>query len=176
MKRTLITLALVAAAGTAGAQTVTTPPVGGATVTPPSVGSGSVTTPPANAPAINTPAVPSRSVGAGGAAVTTPPVSGATVMPPLAGSAGVTTPGVNPPSVSTPGVNSRSASVPNMANAPALPNAPGSNGAAKRIQADGYKNVQGLTRGTDGKWHGTAMRGNTMVGVVVDGRGNVSTQ
>jgi predicted Rossmann fold nucleotide-binding protein DprA/Smf involved in DNA uptake len=63
-----------------------------------------------------------------------------------------------------------------MANAPALPNAPGSNGAAKRIQADGYKNVEGLVRGTDGKWHGTAMRGNTKVGVIVDGRGNVSSQ
>jgi hypothetical protein len=74
------------------------------------------------------------------------------------------------------GVNAPSAVAPNTANAPALPNAPGSNGAAKRIQADGYKNVQGLTRGTDGKWHGTAMRGSTLVGVVVDGRGNVSTQ
>ena len=47
MKRTLVTLALMAAAGTAGAQTVTTPSVGGATVTPPSVGPGTVTTPPA---------------------------------------------------------------------------------------------------------------------------------
>jgi hypothetical protein len=61
MKRTLLTLALVAAAGAAGAQTVTTPPVGGATVTPPSVGSG---TTPAVAPAVNTPAA-LRSVGAG---------------------------------------------------------------------------------------------------------------
>ena len=42
MKRTLITLALVAAAGTAGAQTVTPPSVGGATVTPPSVGGASL--------------------------------------------------------------------------------------------------------------------------------------
>ena len=58
MKRTLVTLALVAAAGTAGAQTVTTPPVGGATVTPPSVGSGAVTTPPVAPPTVNTPACP----------------------------------------------------------------------------------------------------------------------
>jgi hypothetical protein len=120
--------------------------------------------------------------GAAGAQTATPPsatppsVSGATVTPPAVSSGAVATPAVNPPRMSTPGVNAPSAVAPNTANAPALPNAPGSNGAAKRIQADGYKNVQGLTRGTDGKWHGTAMRGSTMVGVVVDGRGNVSTQ
>jgi hypothetical protein len=129
MKRTLITLTLVAAAGTAGAQTAMPPSVSGATVTPPAASSGAVTTPP-----------------------------------------------VNPPGMSTSGVNAPPAMAPNTANARALPNAAGSNNAAKRIQADGYKNVQGLTRGTDGKWHGTAMRGNTMVGVVVDGRGNVSAQ
>jgi len=39
MKRTLIALALVAAAGTAGAQTVTTPPGRRCHVTPPSAGS-----------------------------------------------------------------------------------------------------------------------------------------
>jgi hypothetical protein len=119
--------------------------------------------------------------GAAGAQTATPPsatppsVSGATVTPPAVSSGTVTTPAANPPRMSTPGVNAPSAVAPNTANA-ALPNAPGSNGAAKRIQADGYKNVQGLTRGTDGKWHGTAMRGSTLVGVVVDGRGNVSTQ
>ena len=106
----------------------------------------------------------------------TPSVSGATVTPPAASSGAVTTPPVNPPTMSTSGVNAPPAMAPNTANAPALPNAPGSNGAAKRVQADGYKNVQGLIRGTDGKWHGTAMRGSSMVGVVVDGRGNVSTQ
>ena len=176
MKRTLITLALVAAAGSAGAQTVTTPPVGGATVTPPSVGSGAVTTPPVAPPTVSTPAVPSRSVGAAGGAVTTPPVSGATVTPPSAGSAGVTTPGVNPPSVRTPGVDSRSISTPNTANAPALPNARGSASAQTKIEADGYKNVQGLTRGPDGKWHGKALRGGAQVDVTVDAAGRVSTQ
>src|ERR1700680_13830 len=105
MKRTLITLALVAAAGTAGAQTAIPPSVSGATVTPPTASTGAVTTPP-----------------------------------------------VNPPKMSTSGVNAPPAMAPNTANAPALPNAPGSNNAAKRVQADGYKNVQGLTRGTDGKW------------------------
>jgi len=166
MKRTLITLALVAAAGTAGAQTVSTPPVGGATVTPPSVGSGAVTTPPISSPAATTPAVPSRSVGAGGATVTTPPVSGATVMPPSAGSAGATTPGVNPPSVSAP----------STANLPPQPNAQGSTNAVKKIEKDGYKNVQGLTRNPDGSWSGKALRGGSMVDVQVDARGNVITK
>ena len=118
MKRTLLTLALVAAAGTAGAQTVT----------PPSVGSGSVTTPSVNP-------------------------------------GGVTTPGVTPPSVTTP----------NTANLPAA-NAEGSAAARARIEADGYSNVQGLTRGPDGKWRGQATRGNARVGVTVDASGRVATE
>lgn len=176
MKRTLLTLALVTAAGAAGAQTATTPPVGGGTVTPPSVGGGAVTTPPATPPTVNTPAVPSRSVGAGGATVTTPPVSGGAVQTPSAGPVGATTPGVNPPSVSTPGVPSRSVTAPNTANAPALPNAQGSANALKKIEGDGYKNVQGLTRNPDGSWSGKAMRGGAMVDVQVDARGNVITK
>ena len=108
--------------------------------------------------------------------MTTPPVSGATVMPPSAGSASVTTPGVNPPSVSTRGVGSQSVTAPSTANAPPLPNAAGSGSVRAKIEADGYKNVEGLVRGADGKWHGTAMRGNTKVGVIVDGRGTVSSQ
>ena len=165
MKRTLMTLALVAAAGTAGAQTVTTPPVGGATVTPPSVGSGSVTTPPVAAPAVNTPAVPSRSVGAGGAAVTTPPVSGATVMPPSAGSAGVTTPGVNPPGVSTRASNSRRSACParpmrRRCPTPRLGQRPRQD-RGRRLQ----ERRRAWTAVPDGKWHGTAMRGSAEVDV-----------
>jgi predicted Rossmann fold nucleotide-binding protein DprA/Smf involved in DNA uptake len=45
-----------------------------------------------------------------------------------------------------------------------------------KIEADGYKNVQGLARGADGKWHGKALRGSTMVDVVVDAAGKVTTQ
>jgi hypothetical protein len=176
MKRTLLTLALVTAAGAAGAQTVTTPPVGGATVTPPSVGGGAVTTPPMAPPAVNTPAAPSRSVGAGGATVTTPPVSGGTVQPPTTGAAGVTTPGVNPPSASTPGMPSQSVTAPSQANLPAAPNAQGSANAVKKIEADGYKNVQGMTRNRDGSWSGKALRGSAMVDVHVDARGNVVTK
>jgi hypothetical protein len=48
--------------------------------------------------------------------------------------------------------------------------------AQKKIEADGYKNVQGLTRGADGKWHGKAMRGSTLVDVTVDRAGRVSTE
>jgi hypothetical protein len=176
MKRTLLALALVTAAGAAGAQTVTTPPVGGATVTPPSVGGGAVTTPPVAPPAVNTPAMPSRSVGAGGATATTPPVSGGAVQAPSAGSAGMTTPGVNSPSVRTPGVPSQSVTAPSQANLPAAPNAQGSANAVKKIEGDGYKNVQGMTRNPDGSWSGKALRGGAMVDVHVDSRGNVMTK
>lgn len=57
MKRTLITLALVAAAGTAGAQTVTPPSVGSGTVTTPPVNPGSVTTPSVTPPSASAPSV-----------------------------------------------------------------------------------------------------------------------
>lgn len=173
MKRTLLTLALVTAAGAAGAQTVTTPPVGGATVTPPSVGGAAVTTPPVAPPAASTPAVPSRSLGAGGATVQTPSASGGTIQPPAAGAAGVTTPGVSPPSASTSGAN---VTLPSQANAPAMPNAQGSANAVKKIERDGYKNVQGMTRNPDGSWSGKALRGGAMVDVQVDARGNVVTK
>jgi hypothetical protein len=176
MKRTLLTLALVTAAGAAGAQTATTPSVGGATVTPPSVGGGAVTAPSTSAPPVTTPAVPSRSVGAGGATVTTPPASSGTVQAPSTGAAGATTPGVNPPSVSTPRVPSQSVTAPSQANLPAAPNAQGSANAVKKIQADGYKNVQGMTRNPDGSWSGKALRGGAMVDVHVDARGNVITK
>ncbi len=118
MKRTLLTLAIVAAAGAAGAQTVT----------PPSIGPGTVTTPP-----------------------------------------------VNPGTVTTPGITPPSATTPDIAKLPAA-NAEGSAAARARIEADGYSNVQGLTRGPDGKWRGQATRGNARVGVVVDANGRVVTE
>jgi hypothetical protein len=43
------------------------------------------------------------------------------------------------------------------------------------IQADGYKSPQGVVRGPDGRWHGKALRGTTLVDVSVDGRGNVTS-
>jgi len=48
--------------------------------------------------------------------------------------------------------------------------------AQKRIEADGYKNVQGMALGSDGLWHGRAMRGSSEVQVTVDKQGNVTQQ
>jgi len=103
-------------------------------------------------------------------------LQGGTVSAILAGSAGVTTPGVNPPSVSTPGVRSQSVTAPSQANLPPAPNAQGSANAVKKIERDGYKNVQGMTRNPDGSWSGKALRGGAMVDVQVDARGNVVTK
>lgn len=124
------------------------------TVTSPSVGPGSVTTPPVNPGTVTTPSVPG-----------TPGIGGATIMPPGTTSGGVTTPGVTPPSVATP----------DIANLPAA-NAEGSAAARARIEAEGYSNVQGLTRGRDGNWRGQATRGGARVGVTVDASGRVATE
>ena len=139
MQRTLLTLALVAAAGTAIAQTSN----------PPAAGTGSPTTAPSTpsttAPSADAPAAPSQTMGAGG---------------------GATAPGMNQPT----GTYDT-----NTANAPGRMS--GQAGIAqKRIEADGYKNVQGLAQGSDGLWHGRAMRGSTEVQVTVDRQGNVSQQ
>ena len=48
--------------------------------------------------------------------------------------------------------------------------------AQRRIEADGYQNVQGLAQGSDGLWHGRAMRGSAEVQVIVDRLGNVLQQ
>ncbi len=156
MQRTLLTLALITAAGTAFAQTVT----------PPAASGGSVTTPPVTAPSASMPSVPSQTMGAGGATATTPGVGGATVNPPSASAGGVTTSGINQPSM-TQDTNTANAS----------PQLSGQAGIAqKRIEADGYKNVQGLAQGSDGLWHGRAMRGSAEVQVTVDKQGNVAQQ
>ena len=52
----------------------------------------------------------------------------------------------------------------------------GSANAVKKIERDGYKNVQGLQRNPDGSWSGKALRGGAMVDVQVDARGNVVTK
>ena len=176
MKRTLMTLALVAAAGAAGAQTVTTPPVGGATVTPPSVGGGAVTTPPVAPPAVNTPAVPSRSVGAGGATVTTPPVSGGTVQAAVGRFGGRDHAGRQSAEREHAGRAVAVGDGAQQANAPARPTPRARPTRSRRSRRDGYKNVQGLTRNPDGSWSGKALRGGAMVDVQVDARGNVITK
>lgn len=63
----------------------------------------------------------------------------------------------------------------NVAPAPAPAAGMASENAARaRIEADGYRQVTGLTRGADGTWRGQAMRGSTPVGIRVDARGSVS--
>jgi hypothetical protein len=64
----------------------------------------------------------------------------------------------------------------NLADAPAQPLNGAARTAQKRIERDGYKSVQNLQQGSDGLWHGTAMRGNASVEVTVDHAGGVSAQ
>jgi hypothetical protein len=104
-----------------------------------------------------------------------------TTTPPASSGGSVTTPSATTPSTSTggaatPGINQPSpTSDTNTANA--TPRLTGQAGIAqKRIEADGYKNVQGLAQGSDGLWHGRAMRGNAEVQVTVDKQGNVAQQ
>jgi len=144
MKKSLLVLALVTAAGTAAAQTATTPPVGSGTVTTPSVGSGTATTPTPMQP-------PTTSMPSAGAPSATAPTT--------------TMPSATPPSVATTPPASSGGMM-----------APGEAQARARIERDGYKNVGSLTKGPDGMWRGTAMRGSTSVQVMVDARGNVVTE
>ena len=156
MKRTLLTLALVAAAGTAGAQTMQTQ--GAGTVNPGTqtntgapMNSGTqmnTGTPMNSGPQMNT----GTQTNSG-----TPMNSGAQMN---SGTSANGSTGTN--------------TAPEMANAPRLTGAAGT--AQKRIEADGYKNVTGLAQGADGLWHGTAMRGNTQVQVTVDRAGKVAAQ
>ena len=153
MKRTLVTLALVAAAGTAGAQTVQTQ-VGGQTVQTPTAstmntGNSATTVPPGAGTPVGTAVTTDSNVGMRGAPMNSNMSA--------SGSAGVS-------------------SNANMANAPA-PRLTGAAGTAqRRIEMDGYKNVQGMAQGSDGLWHGRAMRGSTEVQVTVDRAGNVSAR
>ncbi len=48
--------------------------------------------------------------------------------------------------------------------------------ARSAIETDGYKQVTGLVRSTDGGWQGKALRGAAAVTVRVDARGNVSAE
>jgi len=63
-----------------------------------------------------------------------------------------------------------------VANAPTQQLAGAAATAQKRIEQDGYKNVQNVQKGDDGLWHGTAMRGNTQVQVTVDRSGHVKAK
>jgi hypothetical protein len=153
MKRTLVTLALVAAAGTAGAQTVQMQN-GGQPVQMP-IGS-----------TMNT----------GNSATTQPPGGGVPVGNTVTTNSNAPTHGSQMNSNMGASGSAGASSSQNMANAPA-PSLTGAAGTAqRRIEMDGYRNVQGLAQGSDGLWHGRAMRGNTEVQVTVDRAGNVSAR
>ncbi|HLG48875.1 MAG TPA: hypothetical protein VKY24_21710 [Reyranella sp.] len=56
------------------------------------------------------------------------------------------------------------------------PSAEDDAGAKRAIEFDGYKNVHGVVKGSDGLWHARAMRGRTEIAVTVDASGTVSAQ
>jgi hypothetical protein len=153
MKRTLLALALVAAAGTAGAQTVSTPATGNAGAGP------TVGAPPASA----------------GATMNNGATTNANTGLPNTGIQGAQTGAGTQTQMNSNGSAGASAA-PDMANAAAQPLTGAARTAQKRIEQDGYKSVQNLQRGSDGLWHGTAMRGNNQVQVTVDRAGRVSAQ
>ena len=183
MNRTLLTLVLVASAGAAGAQTATTPITGNVNVTPgtgPSAPAAGMTNPPMNVPpgggaTLGTNATVNSNTGVrgpvtGGAQTNTnAQTNGNAQMNNQMGSGQMNS---NMGASGSAGASSNAS----MATAPA-PRLTGAAGTAqRRIEQDGYKNVQNLQRGADGLWRGTAMRGNTQVQVAVDRAGNVSTQ
>lgn len=79
-------------------------------------------------------------------------------------------------SVNTPSSGTPTTSPPNSATAASEPLTGPALTAKKAIERDGYKDVRGLAKGSDGLWHGEAMRGNTHVQVTVDRSGRVSAQ
>jgi hypothetical protein len=66
-----------------------------------------------------------------------------------------------------------SASTGNMMTAYA-PRAGQSAWAQRRIEENGYRNVRNVALRPDGRWYGTATRGNREVAVVIDNGGNVA--
>ena len=151
MKTTLLTLALVAAAGVASAQTASSPSAGGGAT-------------------MNTSTVTNGNTGMQGAqmGVGTQSQMNGNVQSPATGQMNS--------NMNANGAAGASAN-PSLANAPSeQPLTGAARTAQKRIEQDGYKSVQNLQQGSDGLWHGTAMRGNMPVQVTVDRTGRVSAQ
>jgi hypothetical protein len=48
--------------------------------------------------------------------------------------------------------------------------------ARSRLESNGYSNVMGLSRDSNGMWHGRAMKGTTQMQVRVDQNGNIIAQ
>ena len=152
MKITLLTLALVATAGVASAQTASTPATGAAGAS------------------VNNSTITNGNTGMRGAqmGVGTQSQMNGNVQSPATGQMNG--------NMNASGSAGASAN-PSLANAPSQePLTGAARTAQKRIEQDGYKSVQNLQKGSDGLWHGTAMRGNTPVQVTVDRSGRVSTQ
>jgi hypothetical protein len=162
MNQTLLALALLTIAGSAVAQPANFPATNSTPITPPSVPAGAPTTASGLPPAMGAPDELTSRYGGPAAApdLVSPPLTSGSAAAPGAAEAPTPTRGDNPGA---------------MATAAPPVNAPGSDAAVRAIQADGYKNVQGLTRGADGRWHGKALRGTTLVDVSVDGRGAVTS-
>jgi len=60
----------------------------------------------------------------------------------------------------------------NVGSAPALSD----DDVRTRLQRDGYRAISPLTRGADGSWHGTAVRGAAKLHVSVDPQGRISVR
>jgi hypothetical protein len=150
MKTTLLTLALVAAAGAASGQTATAPAgAAGATVNNSTMMNGNT-------------GMQGAQMGVGSQAQ-----MNSNVQAPATGQMNS--------NMGASGMTGTSANA-SLANAPSQPMTGAARTAQKRIEQDGYKSVQNLQKGDDGLWHGTAMRGGTSVQVTVDRAGHVSAQ
>jgi len=167
MQRTLLTLALVTAAGVAAAQTVQPPVSSNANAgINSSINAGAAAPPGGGARLDSGAAVNSTLRGAqttGGAQTYT--------------NAQMPTPTGGPMNTNIGATGSAGTSAnANMANVPAQRLTGAAGTAQRRIEQDGYKNVQNLQKGDDGLWRGTALRGNAQVQVTVDRAGRVSAQ
>ena len=76
--------------------------------------------------------------------------------------------------VSAQTVTSPSVTAPDLATKPADTRISTEAAAKTALEAAGYKSIGSLRMGADGKWSGSAMRGDKQVAVSVDATGNVS--
>ena len=158
MKTALLTLALVAAAGVASAQTASSPSASAGAMTNSTVTNGNT-------------GMQGAQMGVG-----TQAQMNGNVQSPATGQMNSNMNANTNAGLNAGGAAGASAN-PSLANAPSEQSLTGAaRTAQKRIEQDGYKSVQNLQKGSDGLWHGTAMRGNTQVQVTVDRSGRVSTQ
>jgi len=170
MKRTLLALALVTAAGAAAAQTVSTPVTGMNTGVGASTSVNATTPPGSTGTTMNSGATMNSNSGmrgaqtGGGAQMNTNTQMNTNAQAP----GGQMNNGM--------GMSGGASANANIANAPTQRMTGAAGTAQRHIERDGYKSVQNLQQGADGLWHGTAMRGNAQVQVTVDRAGRVSAQ